>query len=66
MYWCCFVTALIKETFSNALLLSSVYGKEARGVSPTGDKKPKGMFGLTKATCFYSDLAQKQVKSVMG
>lgn len=62
----CFVTALINGTFTNALLLSSVYGKEAQGISLIGDKKLKDTSGLTKATCFYSDHAQKEVKSVMG
>lgn len=65
MYWCCFVTDLIKETLTNSFLLSSVYGKEARGISQIEDKIPEDMSGLTKAMCFYSDHAQNQIKVVM-
>lgn len=68
MYWWCFVTALINKTFTNALLLSSVYGKEAQGISLVGDKKPKHISGLTEAMCFYSGHAPKkdQVSCVLA
>lgn len=47
------------------MLLSSVYGKEVRGISQIEDKIPEDMSGLTKAMCFYSDHAQNQIKVVM-
>lgn len=43
MYWCCFVTSLIKETFLNASILNNVYGKEAWANFPRGDKRQKDM-----------------------